>query len=87
MRKVTIVLLLMIAVALGVLIGGIIKSSAQAQPNDIMRIDAKKMIKNLTYIKDSRTGLCFAAYNVLRNSALTTIPCNVLHTMPYKEIK
>jgi hypothetical protein len=48
---------------------------ADANPSTQLQKGANSLVKKLTYIKDSRTGLCFAVYHVFRNSAITVVPC------------
>jgi hypothetical protein len=38
--------------------------------------NAKGLVKSVKYIKDTRTGLCFAVYHFYRHSAITRVPCN-----------
>lgn len=60
-----------------------------AEPNSQLQKDSKILVKNLTYVKDTRTNLCFAVYHALRNSAITTVPCSVLatRTPPYRVVE
>ena len=49
------------------------------------RVDRKRKkqlvvetVQNLSYIKDSRTGLCFAVYSAYQQYGLARIPCSHL---------
>jgi len=38
--------------------------------------NAKSLVRSMIYVKDARTGLCFAAYHFYRHSAITQVPCS-----------
>jgi len=37
--------------------------------------DAKSLVKQITYIRDKRTGVCFAVFHAYRHSAISWVPC------------
>lgn len=45
------------------------------ESDELNRIQANEIRKQITYIKDDRTGNCFACYEDSYHGGLATVPC------------
>lgn len=62
-----------------------VKVARQVEAENRTINGAISIASTMTYVRDDRTGICFAYYNVYRNFSLATVDCELLNNVEILE--